>query len=114
MGLNSTLHPIGESGGGGLNLILFQLVDWIFCGQRESVRQEEGREREEEGWEREARWGKVRAHISAIRCMAVLSTSSLQVLKQTLHSFRNHTVILTDLKMVHVLLQVLFHLLSKQ
>ena len=37
-----------------------------------------------------------------------------QVLKQTLHSFRNHTVILTDLKMVHVLLQVLFHLLSKQ
>ena len=37
-----------------------------------------------------------------------------QVLKQTLHFFRNHAVILTDLKVVHVLLQVLFHLLSKQ
>ena len=43
IGLNSTLHPMGESGGGGLNLMLFQLVDWIFCGQRELERHEEQR-----------------------------------------------------------------------
>lgn len=29
-GLNSTRQPIGEPGGGGLNLIVNQLVDWIF------------------------------------------------------------------------------------
>ena len=31
MGLNSTLQPIGEFGGGGLNRMLCQLVDWMFC-----------------------------------------------------------------------------------
>ncbi len=31
MGRNSTLHPMSEFGGGGLNLIVCQLVDWIFC-----------------------------------------------------------------------------------
>ena len=30
VGLNSTLQPIDELGGGGLNLIVCQLVDWIF------------------------------------------------------------------------------------
>lgn len=28
--LNSTRQPMGESTGGGLNLIVCQLVDWIF------------------------------------------------------------------------------------
>ena len=39
-----------ELGGGGLNLILCQLVDWMFCGEREGReggRRERGREREE-------------------------------------------------------------------
>ena len=30
-GLNSTLQPIADPGGGGLNLIVFQLVVWMFC-----------------------------------------------------------------------------------
>ena len=30
IGRNSTRHPIGELGGGGLNLRVCQLVDWIF------------------------------------------------------------------------------------
>lgn len=30
MGRNSTLHPMSEFGGGGLNLIVCQFVDWIF------------------------------------------------------------------------------------
>lgn len=30
MGLNSTLQPIGELTGGGLNLTVCQLVDWMF------------------------------------------------------------------------------------
>ena len=33
-GLNSTLQPKVESGGGGLNLMLCQLVDWIFYKKR--------------------------------------------------------------------------------
>ena len=44
IGLNSTLHPMDEPGGGGFNLMLFQLVDWIFCGQRELERHEEQKE----------------------------------------------------------------------
>ena len=39
---------MGESGGGGLNLMLFQLVDWIFCGQRECMG-EAGRRKGEVG-----------------------------------------------------------------
>lgn len=31
MGRNSTLQPISELGGGGLNLIVCQLVDCRFC-----------------------------------------------------------------------------------
>lgn len=31
MGRNSTLQPISEFGGGGLNLIVCQLVDCRFC-----------------------------------------------------------------------------------
>lgn len=31
IGLNSTLHPMLLLGGGGLNLMVCQLVDWIFC-----------------------------------------------------------------------------------
>lgn len=34
MGLNSTLHPISEFGGGGLNLIVCQFVDWIFYNKK--------------------------------------------------------------------------------
>ena len=30
IGLNSTLHPMSEFTGGGLNLIVCQFVDWIF------------------------------------------------------------------------------------
>ena len=55
MGLNSTLHPIGESGGGGLNLMLFQLVDWIFCGQRECMGEAGRRKGEGGGGEGEGR-----------------------------------------------------------
>ena len=29
-GLNSTRQPMGESGGGGLNRMVCQLVDWMF------------------------------------------------------------------------------------
>lgn len=34
-GRNSTRHPMGELGGGGLNRMLCQLVDWIFCESNE-------------------------------------------------------------------------------
>jgi hypothetical protein len=36
-GRNSTLQPIGELGGGGLNLIVCQLVDWMFCKKIETT-----------------------------------------------------------------------------
>lgn len=35
IGLNSTLHPISEFGGGGLNLIVCQFVDCMFCKAHE-------------------------------------------------------------------------------
>ena len=31
---NSTRQPIGDFGGGGLNLSVCQLVDWMFCSWR--------------------------------------------------------------------------------
>lgn len=34
IGRNSTLHPISEFGGGGLNLIVCQFVDWIFYNSK--------------------------------------------------------------------------------
>ena len=34
-GRNSTRHPMEELGGGGLNRMLCQLVDWIFCESNE-------------------------------------------------------------------------------
>ena len=38
IGRNSTRHPISESHeGGGLNLIVFQLVDWMFSKWETSV-----------------------------------------------------------------------------
>ena len=52
---------MGEPGCGGLNLMLLQLVDWIFCGQRECMG-EAGRRKRGEGEGREGGDGVTEVH----------------------------------------------------